>query len=194
MRFSVRKLTLMAALTAIALIVFIVEAQIPLPFHIPGVKLGLANAVTLFALFVGQGDGSGVPKFSGAGHENRTPVLPPIPSLRISDAFMILICRIILGAAFTGRFVAFIYSLAGGLLGFIAQALVKRIVTNKQIWVCGAVGAVFHNIGQIAAAMLITGTPAIAAYLPLLIVAGVFTGVVTGLAAQFTLARVLPNG
>jgi len=162
-------------LTAIALIVFIIEAQIPLPVPIPGAKLGLANTVTLFALFyVRQGDGSHVPK----------------TYLTTANVFMILVCRIILGAAFTGRVVAFIYSITGGLLSFAAMASMKKIVTDKQIWACGAVGAVFHNIGQILAAMVITGTPSIAAYLPLLIIAGIITGILTGLIAQFTIARI----
>ena len=169
MRIPVKKLTLMAALTAAALIIFIIEAQVPLP--IPNVKLGLANSITLFALFFSYGKERGA-RF-----------------LTVADAFIILVCRIILGAIFTGRVVAFIYSTAGGLMAFAAQALVSRFVTNKQIWACGAVGAVFHNIGQIIAAVLVTGTPAIAAYLPVLIVAGVVTGVITGLLAQITLTR-----
>jgi len=131
--------------------------------------------VTLFALFYGKGgkrDGSVI-----------------VISLTAANAFAILLCRIFLGAVFTGRLSAFFYSIAGGLLGFAAQAVMRRFVSNKQIWVCGAVGAVFHNVGQILAAMFITGTPAIAAYLPVLVIAGIFTGVLTGLVAQFTLAR-----
>jgi len=172
MRISVKKMTLMAVLTAVALIIFIIEAQIPLPLPVPGAKLGLANAVTLFALFHSRGKNQGA------------------QSLTASNAFAILICRIILGALFTGRIVAFFYSITGGLLGFAAQVIMKRFVSDKQIWVCGAIGAVFHNIGQILAAMLITGTPAIAAYLPVLIIAGVITGIITGLIAQFTINRI----
>jgi len=161
----------MAALTAVAVIIFIIEAQIPLSLPIPGIKLGLANAVTLFVLFYPQ-------KKVG---------------LTTVDAFTILICRILLGAVFTGRLIAFLYSITGGLLGFTAQAVIKRFVSQKQIWVCGAIGATFHNIGQILAAMLITGTPSIAAYLPVLIIAGIFTGALTGLIVQFTIARTTPT-
>jgi heptaprenyl diphosphate synthase len=173
---TIKKLSLMAILTAIALIIFIVEAQIPLPVPIPGVKLGLANAVTLFALF-----------YTTLNHPPSAKA--PSPYFTAINVFTILLCRIILGAVFTGRPVAFIYSAAGGLLALSAQVIIKRFVTEKQIWVCGAVGAVFHNIGQIIAAILITGTPAIAAYLPVLIVTGVFTGLLTGLIAQLTLER-----
>ena len=158
-------------LTAVALIVFIIEAQIPLPLPVPGAKLGLANTVTLFALFFRADNKRGA--------SNLTAV----------DALMILVCRIILGAVFTGRIIAFIYSIAGGLPGFAAQAALKRCLTNKQIWVCGAVGAIFHNIGQILAAILVTGTSSIIAYLPLLIIVGLVTGILTGLIAQFTVER-----
>ena len=172
MSIPVKKLTLMAMLTSAALIIFVIEAQIPLPLPVPGAKLGLANTVTLFALFYSYGKDRNTQRLTTA------------------DAFLILVCRILLGAMITGRVIAFIYSIAGGLLGFSAQAIMKRFVTNKQIWACSALGAVFHNIGQIAAAILVTGTPEIAAYLPVLIIAGIVTGVTTGLAAQFTLSRI----
>jgi len=171
MRVTTRKLTMMSILTAAALIVFMIESFIPPPVPIPGVKLGLANAVTLFALFY-----SG--KESGA---NR---------LTVANVLMILICRIILGSVFTGRIVAFIYSISGGLLSFAAQAVIKQFITGKQIWACGAIGAVFHNVGQIIAAVFVTGTPSIAAYLPVLIITGVITGIITGFIAQFSVMRI----
>ena len=195
----------MAILTTAALIIFIIEAQIPMPIPVPGVKLGLANAVTLFALFYG------VRGFSGVGNkgdknstlhshndkathvingEHKTAFTPSLTTLNV---FAILLCRIILGALFTGRPLVIVYSLIGGVLAFAAQVLMKRFVSPKQIWVCGAVGAIFHNVGQIMAAMVITGTPAIIMYLPILIIAGVFTGVLTGLIAQLTLSKISSN-
>jgi len=181
----VKKIALIAILTALALIIFIIEAQIPIPVPIPGVKLGLANAVTLFALFYGkssQKDKTTAAK-TGTNETNGNQTLTTI------DAFTILLCRITLGAVFTGRLVAFAYSLTGGLLGFLAQVIIKRFVSDKQIWVCGTVGAVFHNIGQMIAAIIITGTPAIAVYLPILVITGIVTGILTGLVAQLTLQR-----
>jgi len=167
----IKKLIIMAILIAIALTIFTIEAQIPVPIPIPGMKLGLANAVTLFALFLGSSKERDIGKLTTA------------------NVFMILLCRIVLGAMFTGRVVSLMYSLAGGILGFSAQALMKQYVSKKQIWAVGAVGAIFHNIGQIAVAMFLAGTPIIAVYLPILIIAGVFTGVMTGLAAQFSVER-----
>ena len=162
----------MSVLTAAALIVFMIESFIPPPVPIPGAKLGLANAVTLFALFYSGGIG---------GEANR---------LTVVNVLMILICRIVLGSVFTGRIVAFIYSISGGLLSFAAQAVMKQFVSGKQIWACGAVSAVFHNVGQIIAAIFVTGTPSIAAYLPLLIITGIITGITTGFIAQFCAVRI----
>ena len=194
MRMTTKKLATMALLTAVALIVFIIEAQIPLPLPIPGVKLGLANTVTLFALFWGRMDveRASVSRASDS-HADDKRAGNAKNTLTTAEVFMVLLCRIILGVVFTGRIIALIYSVAGGLLAFAAQAAMKRLVTNRQIWACGAVGAIFHNIGQILAAMIVTGTPSIVAYLPLLIIAGTITGVVTGLVAQFTLARLRGN-
>jgi len=199
----------MAILATIALIIFVIEAQIPMPIPIPGVKLGLANAVTLFALFYGVREdkqdrghrGSDLPcptNDKGNDTGDLIPCVPrgvPVPSqsplsLTAMNVFAILLCRIVLGALLTGRPLMVVYSLAGGVLAFFAQVLMKRFVSPKQIWVCGAVGAIFHNIGQIMAAMVLTGTPALIAYLPILTIVGVFTGVLTGLIAQLSLSRI----
>ena len=182
---TVKKLTLMAMLTAIALVVFVIEAQIPLPVPVPGAKLGLANSVTLFALFYTFPPSQG----QGVGSQYLHPDSKRRHALTVSNVLLILICRIILGAMFTGRVVSFIYSLVGGLLSFSAMAAARKAVTEKQVWACGALGAVFHNVGQIIAAIFITGAPSIIAYLPALIIIGILTGVVTGLAAQFTVTR-----
>lgn len=152
-----KKLTRNALLTAIALTIFMLEAQIPPLVPIPGVKLGLANIVTVFALFT---------------YGSR-------------DALMILLVRVFLGSVFSGQMTTFFYSLAGGLLCFAVTLLIKKIVTDKQIWVASIIGAIFHNIGQILMAILITSTPGIAVYLPILLVSGILTGLFTGLCAQF---------
>ena len=183
MKLSINKLTLMAILTAIALIIFMVEALIPLPISVPGVKLGLANTVTLFALFY-RGDGS----FALFKQKNKAE--EPSPCFSAYNVLAILLCRIVLGAVFTGRPIVVVYSMTGGLFAFGAMLLIKRFVSEKQIWVCGAIGAIFHNIGQILAAILLTGTHAITAYLPILTITAIITGTTTGLIAQLTLKRI----
>ena len=126
-----KRMTRMAMLTAIALTIFIIELQIPTLAPIPGVKLGLANIITVYGIFV----------------------LGPV------DTAYILLARILLGSMFSGRVTALFYSLAGGLLCYLAMLLLRRLVTPRQIWICSIAGAVAHNIGQIAAAILVTGTP-----------------------------------
>ena len=158
---KVKKLVLLALLTAIALTIFMIEAQIPAPVPVPGVKLGLANIVTVFTVFLlGSWEGAAV-----------------------------LFCRIFLGAVFAGNFSTIFYSAAGGLLSILTTVGLKRIVTHKQLWVVGALAAMAHSIGQMAAAILISGTPELAIYLPVLIAISIITGLFTGLCAQLLLNR-----
>ena len=158
---KVKKLVLLALLTAIALSIFMIEAQIPAPVPVPGVKLGLANIVTVFTVFLlGSREGAAV-----------------------------LFCRIFLGAVFAGNFSTIFYSAAGGLLSILTTVGLKRIVTHKQLWVVGALAAMAHSIGQMAAAILISGTPELAIYLPVLIAISIITGLFTGLCAQLLLNR-----
>ena len=158
---KVRKLTLMALLTAIALTIFMVEAQIPAPVPIPGIKLGLANIVTVFAVFV----------------------------LGPGEAVMILASRVFLGAVFAGNFSTIFYSAAGGACALAVTIGLRKILTTKQLWVAGALGAISHSLGQMAAAMVITGTPGIVVYLPAMVICSVITGLFTGFCAQLLVNR-----
>lgn len=150
-----------ALLTAVALTIFMVEAQIPAPVPIPGIKLGLANIVTLYALFV----------------------------LGPWDALGILLARILLGSLFAGNMMVLLYSLAGGLLCWAISCGLKKIMTLRQIWLCSIFGAIAHNLGQMAVAVAITRTPGLLVYLPALILSGVIAGAFTGWAAQFLVQR-----
>lgn len=150
-----------ALLTAVALTIFMVEAQIPAPVPIPGIKLGLANIVTLYALFV----------------------------LGPWDALGILLARILLGSLFAGNMMVLLYSLAGGLLCWAISCGLKKIMTLRQIWLCSIFGAIAHNLGQMAVAVAITRTPGLLVYLPALMLSGVIAGAFTGWAAQFLVHR-----
>lgn len=158
---KLKKLTQLAMLTAIALTIFMVEAQIPALVPIPGVKLGLANIVTVFTVFaIGSKEGGAV-----------------------------LLCRIFLGAVFAGNFSTILYSLAGGGLAILVTVILKQIITTRQLWVAGTLGAIAHSIGQMAAAVTIAGTPSLLIYLPFLIAISAVTGLFTGLCAQILLNR-----
>lgn len=152
-----RRITLLALLTAIALTIFMVEAQIPVPIAVPGVKLGLANIVTVYAVFL----------------------------LGPADALLVLVARVFLGAVFSGQMMTLLYSMGGGLLAWLSMTALRRLLTREQIWLCSPAAAVFHNIGQLTVAAAILKSWAVMAYLPYLLLSGVLTGLFTGLAAQF---------
>ena len=152
-----KKLALMAVLTAIALTIFMLEAQLPAPVPIPGVKLGLANIVTLTAMLI----------------------------LGRREAGAILAARIIMGAVFAGNPSAMLYSAAGGVLAYAAMCLLVGVVPEKRLWAVSAVSAVAHQIGQRLACVLVVKTPGVFIYAPALIVSGVITGVFTGFGAMY---------
>lgn len=158
---NTKKLTTLALLSAIALTIFVIEAQIPALVPIPGVKLGLANIVTVFTVFAFRG----------------------------RDGAAVLFVRIFLGAVFAGNFSTIFYSAAGGALAILTTIGLKRILTNKQLWVAGALGAVAHSVGQMAMAVALTGTPGLLLYLPMMVVCSIITGLFTGFCAQFVLNR-----
>lgn len=156
-----KKLTLMALLTAIALTIFMIDSQIPPVVPLPGVKLGLANIITVFAVF----------------------------ALGPGEAAAILFCRVFLGAVFAGNFSSIFYSAAGGTLAILVTIGLRKVLTHKQLWVAGSIGAVAHSIGQVGMAILITGTPGLIVYLPPLAAISIVTGLFTGLCAQFLVNR-----
>ena len=156
-----KKLTRMALLTAIALTIFMVEAQIPALVPVPGVKLGLSNIVTVFTVF----------------------------AMGPKEAAAVLFVRIFLGAVFAGNFSTIFYSAAGGALAILVTILLRKILTQKQIWVAGILGAVAHSVGQMAMAITITQTVGLVSYLPVMIICSIITGTFTGFCAQFLLDR-----
>ena len=158
---NTKKLTLTAILTAFALIAFVIEGAIPPLTPIYGVKLGLANVFTLFALY----------------------------ALGTRYGMAVMLLRIVLGNIFAGQLVSFIYSLTGGLLSFLLMILLKRFFPTKQMWVLSVLCAVTHNIGQLLAAILMLQSLAIAYYLPVLILSGIIAGAFTGICAQLVLIR-----
>lgn len=157
---NVRKLTHLAMLTGIALIIFVIELQIPNPFPIPGIKLGLANIITVYA----------------------------INHYCAKEVMMVVFVRIFLAAVFSGNIMALMYSFAGSMFCLAGMLLVKRMIDEKHIWISSVFGAVLHNIGQILVAVLVMGSGVIV-YLPFLVVSGCLAGAFTGVCAQFVVRR-----
>lgn len=147
--------------TALALIFSYVESLIPINFGIPGVKLGLANLITLIALY----------------------------KMSVKEAFLISIARVILSGFIFGNLFAILYSLAGGLLSLTIMTWFKR--SNKfSIYGISMAGGVFHNVGQLMMAILVVESVTIAGYLPVLLVSGLLTGLVIGVVSGETLKRI----
>ena len=151
-----KKLAFLALLTAIALTIFVIEAQIPPLVPIAGVKMGLANVITLFALV----------------------------TLGRKEAFTVMTLRVILGSIFAGSVVSFMYSAAGALVCFVFMAIAAYVLKRDMVWFISVIGAIGHNIGQIAIAAALTKTVQVVWYLPILMISAVITGVFTGLVTQ----------
>ena len=160
-----KEITLCAVLTALALALSYTEQFIPLQLAIPlpGIKLGLANIVTLAALYL----------------------------LRTKYAFRILLARCFFGSVFGGGITALCFSLLGGCLALGVMALAKKL-PFLSIYGVSILGAAAHNVGQILAAMGLMHSIYIGAYLPYLLIVAVFTGPLTGAACAGVL-RVLPD-
>ena len=101
----------------------------------------------------------------------------------------VLFVRVFLGAVFAGNFSTILYSGAGGLCAILTTIGAKHILTKKQLWIAGVLGAIAHSIGQMAMAVAITQTVGLLAYLPVMLAIGILTGTVTGLCAQFLVER-----
>ena len=147
-----RELTLCGLLTALALALSYLEGLFPPLLPLPGVKLGLANVVTVFALYA----------------------LGTVPALSI------LLARCLLGSLFAGNMSALIFSLLGGLAAMGATIALSRL-RGLSIYGVSIGGAAAHHCGQVAAAVLTLGNGAPLYYLPFLLIASLFTGALTGL-------------
>lgn len=160
----IKKLATLSVFTVIALTIFVIESAIPLSVPISGIKLGLANIVTLILLL----------NFSPA------------------DALVVLLARILLSTFFAGQAMSLLYSLCGGLFSLIAMCLINRFLSGRFIFITSIFGALFHNAGQLLTAYFITRTMGILSYLPFLVISGILTGLFTGLCAHYAQKYLMP--
>ncbi|MDE7319915.1 MAG: Gx transporter family protein [Lachnospiraceae bacterium] len=139
-------------LTSLALIVSYIELLIPIPVGIPGVKPGLANMVTVWALYA----------------------LGPLEALAVNGM------RILLAGFLFGSLSMILYSLAGAALSFLCMYMAKKSglfsVTGVSI-----IGGVAHNMGQLLVAICVLETGSLLYYGPVLLAAGMITGMLVGL-------------
>lgn len=154
-----------ALLTALALIIAVFESFFPLPVPVFGMKLGLANIVTVITAFW----------------------------LGSASTVIVLAARIILTAIATGQFTALPFSLAGGACALIVTLAFAHTPSLDKVRLCSLCAACAHNIAQVGVAVIVTATPQIVFYLPALLVSGLVTGFITGTIAKALLKRIAKN-
>ncbi len=142
----------MGFLTALGLIIGYIEFLIPIPLGIPGVKPGFANIVIVWALY----------------------------SLGPWEALMINGMRIFLSGFLFGNFSMILYSLAGAAVSFLCMCLAKKSGLFSMTGV-SMIGGVMHNMGQLLVAMAVLETVSLVYYGPVLLAAGVITGLLIGI-------------
>ena len=156
---AARRLAFLSVSISLGLILSFVESQIPPLSTVPGVKLGLANIVTVFLLY----------------------------KLSPREAAIAAVMRVLLASLLFGSFVSLTYSAFGAALSLVVMILAKRFLPLSPIGV-SVLGALFHNVGQILAALIYLGNGAIVYYLvPLTVsgtVAGIFIGILGGIVAE----------
>ena len=163
---SAQRIALSGLLTSLMLVFGLIERQFPLTAAIPGVKLGLANSVLLYSLYM----------------------------LGVKQSFILMLLKALMSWLIYTNMSAMFYSLGGGLCSLLVMILLSRM-NGVSILGVSALGAVFFNVGQILVAVLMLNTPQlIFTYLPILMVSGVVTGVLTGVVAQMVMKHLKSMG
>ena len=153
-----RKLIYLSLLSAIGIVLGLFESEIPIPVAIPGARLGLSNIV----------------------------VLVTIVAIGYKEGFFVSIFKTIILGIVTGAVSSFFFSIGGAILSSISMILAHKFL-RKYLSLIGIseIGSFFHNLGQVLVACFIMKTTTILAYLPLLVILGIFTGYFVGLASIY---------
>lgn len=151
------------ALSALLTAVMLVLGYVEslVPTGVPGIKLGLSNSVLIFAIY----------------------------TLGVPTAFLLMIGKVLLSGFLFSGVNAMLYAFAGGLLSMLVMSLLYRMKSFHIVTVAMA-GAVMHNVGQVALAMLMLGTDKLLSYMAVLMLVGLVTGFLTGTAAKILLRRI----
>lgn len=154
------KVAYFGVFVALALIFSYLESLIPFHIGIPGVKLGLANLIIVIVLY----------------------------KMDIKAAYLLSVARIVLAGFLFGNLFSILYSLAGGLLSLTVMVLLKK-KGGFSIMGVSIAGGVAHNIGQMIVAMIVVETYSVIYYIPVLLIAGLVTGLIIGIASAEMLKR-----
>ena len=160
MNLKYKKMTFLALSVSLAMILSFVESLIPPLVAVPGVKIGLANIVTVFLLY----------------------------TLGWRAAGCVSLIRVLLSALLFGNVQSLIFALSGAALSFIVMVVVKKLLPFGKVGV-SVLGAVAHNAGQVAAAVIVMETAALAYYFIPLVISGTVAGVFVGILAAILTIR-----
>lgn len=153
-----KKLVVLALFVSQALVLSIIETFIPIPVGIPGIKLGLANIITMILIM----------------------------HFGLKETLTVVIIRCLLSSVFGGGLVIFLFSVAGGILSAsVMYFLYKKMSGVFSVVGISISGAVAHNIGQVLVAVLILQTFSVLTYLPVLMVSGIIMGCFVGFCSMF---------
>ena len=165
MRPATKKIAVLGLCTAVALILAYVESMLPPLFHaVPGIKIGLPNIIIVFVLY----------RFG------------------LKEAAVVSLIRMLAVSFMFGNMMALVYSLAGAVLSMLAMVVLKRLNILSVVGVSVA-GGVFHNVGQILAAMILLGTAELGYYLIVLAITGTVSGIFVGLCGGVIEKRIPKN-
>lgn len=165
MRPATKKIAVLGLCTAVALILAYVESMLPPLFHaVPGIKIGLPNIIIVFVLY----------RFG------------------LKEAAVVSLIRMLAVSFMFGNMMALVYSLAGAFLSMLVMVVLKRLNILSVVGVSVA-GGVFHNVGQILAAMILLGTAELGYYLIVLTITGTVSGIFVGLCGGVIEKRIPKN-
>lgn len=160
---TAKRITTVAALSALALITFMIESLFP-PLFVVGAKMGLSNIFVLFAL----------------------------ATLSLPSAFLVVTAKCVVGNLIVGNLTALIYSLSAGFISLGISSLLFYFVFPKiSIVSISVVGAVVHNICQNVVFCLLSGTALMLAYIPYLALVGILSGIIIGI-GTYLILRAFP--
>lgn len=155
-----KQVALCGLMVGLMLILGYVESLLPMPSGVPGMKLGLANSVLIYGVY-----------------------MLPLPA-----AWMLMGLKVVLSGLLFSGVSAMMFSLAGGVLSMMGMCVIKKWLVPAPM-VTSAIGGMLHNVGQVLAAMLVLKTTGLLGYMAVLMPVGLGTGLLTGLAAQMTMTH-----
>lgn len=165
-RYTPGKIGIMALFVSLGIILQYIESRIMIT-AVPGGKLGLCNIVSIINIFM----------FGG------------------KNAMVIALVRAFLGTFLSGGVTALPYSMAGALFSTLTMCLAKRYMYPKISMIgMSVIGASVHNLSQLCVAAVVLSSPYIFSYLPMLLLAAVASGIITGFGAQVLGNRILKSG